>query len=73
MILNPSKEQHVPLEHWAIKYPDSGIILQTDTDRLSSYSYDSDESQDSEEATHHRHSYVLPEIEVKSYLTVMSM
>lgn len=73
MILNPSREKLLLLEHWAIRYLDSGVFLQTETDRMSGCNYDSDESQDSEKTTHHSHSYVLPEMEVKPCLTVSSM
>lgn len=62
MIVVPSKEKHSLVEHWADKYLDSGVSLQTDTDRLSDCNYKSDESH--EENTHYSCSYLLPEMEV---------
>ncbi|KAB5574988.1 hypothetical protein PHYPO_G00215500 [Pangasianodon hypophthalmus] len=73
MIVVPSKEKFSLVEHWADKYLDSGVSLQTDTDRLLGSNYDSDESHDSEETTHHSCSYVPSEMEMSDLKSEMNL
>ncbi|KAI5620327.1 ras and EF-hand domain-containing protein, partial [Silurus asotus] len=69
----PSKEKLSLVEHWAEKYLDSGISLQTDTDRMSGCNYDSDESNDSDDTTHHSSSIIPSEIEMSDFKSEMNL
>ncbi|MCJ8733427.1 hypothetical protein PDJAM_G00223350 [Pangasius djambal] len=73
MTVVPSKEKFSLVEHWAEKYLDSGVSLQTDTDRLPDCNYDSDESHNSEETTHHSCSYVSSEMEMSDLKSEMNL
>ncbi|KAF7699172.1 ras and EF-hand domain-containing protein [Silurus meridionalis] len=73
MIAVPSKEKLSLVEHWAEKYLDSGISLQTDTDRMSGCNYDSDESNDSDDTTHHSSSIIPSEIEMSDFKSEMNL
>ncbi|XP_066540356.1 ras and EF-hand domain-containing protein [Hoplias malabaricus] len=63
MAVDPTKDMISRVAHWADTYLDSGVSLQTDTDRTSGSNYDSDASEDSVETVHHSYSYVHSDME----------
>ncbi|XP_062860710.1 ras and EF-hand domain-containing protein [Trichomycterus rosablanca] len=70
----PSKEKFSLVTHWADKYLDSGVSLQTDTDHMSGCNYyDSDTSSTSEVTAHHSYSYVQSELEVSDLKSEMNL
>ncbi|XP_076847233.1 ras and EF-hand domain-containing protein isoform X1 [Brachyhypopomus gauderio] len=72
--VDPSKEKFSLVERWADKYLDSGVSLQTDTDRMSCTNYDSDDSHDSvETSVHQSYSYVHSEMEMSDLKSDMNM
>ncbi|XP_026860414.2 ras and EF-hand domain-containing protein [Electrophorus electricus] len=73
MSVDPSKEKFSLVERWADKYLDSGVSLQTDTDRMSCTNYDSDDSHESVETVHHSYSYVQSEMEMSDLKSDMNM
>ncbi|XP_036417520.1 ras and EF-hand domain-containing protein [Colossoma macropomum] len=74
MAVDPTKDKFSLVARWADKYLDSGVSLQTDTDRMSGSNYDSDESQDSVETVEHQsYSYVHSEMEMSDLKSEMNM
>ncbi|XP_017566581.1 ras and EF-hand domain-containing protein isoform X2 [Pygocentrus nattereri] len=74
MAVDTTKDKFSLVARWADKYLDSGVSLQTDTDRMSGSNYDSDESQDSvETAEHQSFSYVHSEMGMSDLKSEMNV
>ncbi|KAG9273279.1 ras and EF-hand domain-containing protein-like isoform X2 [Astyanax mexicanus] len=73
MSVDGSKDKFSLVARWADKYLDSGVSLQTDTDRMSASNYDSDESHNSVETVHHSDSYVHSEMEMSDFKSEMNV